>query len=237
MSKKKIAKEKLRIVEDDDQEQLPQIRKDILDITTNMKTDIYRMGELLVKAKKILGHGGFTIWIEENFEFSSQQANNFMNVYRHCLGRPELVKTIKASLLYQITSPGFPDDLREHILSNGKNLKKIKGKEFRKVYDNFKSGKLDLKSKEIKRLFKQNKNKAYEKEIADQITKLKKIKASIFVMTNKFRWPLHPVTQYADVNIEQMKQINELIAEIVGAIKDLKPGLDGQDTKATKLAA
>lgn len=237
MSKKKISKEKLRIVDDVDQEQLPQICKDILDITTNMKTDIYRIGELLVKAKKILKHGGFTEWIDTNFEFSSQQANNFMNVYRHCLGRPELVKTIKASLLYQITSPGFPEDLRKHILSNGKNLKRIKGKEFRKVYDKFKKGELDLESKEIKRLFKQNKNKAYEKEIADQIAKLKKIKASIFTMTNKFKWPLHPVTQYADVNIEQMKQINELIDEIVGAIKDLKPGFGGQDTKATKLVA
>jgi len=244
MKKKKVIKmkeykEKSRKAVQTDEDQLPQITYEIRNITTNMKTEIYRIGELLVQAKKILEHGEFKKWIKANFEFSYQKAHNFMNVYRHCLGRPELVKTIKASLLYKITSPGFPEDLREHIFENGKKLKSIKGKKFREVCIKFKRGELDLKSPEIKKLFRQNKrnavNKAYAREIDGQIAKLERLRESILLKTAKFQWPLHPETQEVDVEGDQLKHINELISEVVKAIKCLRPGHG--DIKTTKLAA
>lgn len=239
--KKKWFKKKLHQNVDTHSEQLPEIKNEICRITKTMKTDIYRIGELLVKAKKLLPQGAFGTWVDDNFEFSSQQANNFMNVYRHCLGRPDIVETIKASLLYKITAPKFPDDLREHILANGKKLKKIKNEEFKKVLSDFKNGKLELDSPEIKKLFRQNKRnsitEAYEKETDLCIKRLNKFKKSIISMMSKIQWPLHPKTQNIEIEGDQLKRIEILIKTIVNAVNSAHPAHDHRDKSEIKFAA
>jgi len=236
---KKITKRKPDDTENIDD--LVQIKEEILQINNNMKTNIYKIGELLVRAKNILEHGGFKTWVKDNFEFSFQQAHNFMNVYSNCLGNPEIVHTISSSILYLITSPHFPSDLREHIFENGKNMKKIKGKEFQEVYEKFKRGEIGLESQEIKKLFKQNKknavNRAYKKEIDDHIIKLRKLKKYILSGISKFQWPLHPETKDIEIEVDHIKHIKKLIIDIIEAAKGLKPRPVNDDTKRNKLAA
>ena len=69
------------------------------------------------EGKKLVGHGNFENWCKEKFSFSKQTANNFMNVYIRCLGRPEIVRTLNKSILYKLASPNFPDELRENLFS------------------------------------------------------------------------------------------------------------------------
>src|SRR4030042_185321 len=97
------------------EDRLGRIVKEVKHRVLICKKEIFNIGELLVEAKKIVGHGNFKKWIADTFDFSYETANNFMNVYNACLANPSLVGTIKASVLYQISSPGFPPDLREHL--------------------------------------------------------------------------------------------------------------------------
>lgn len=86
-------------------------------------------------------HGEFKDWIRgQKFDFSYQTANNFMKVYRTCLGSPHLVQTIPASILYQIDSTHFPRDLREFLFESADGLKEIKNKKIRDISKRVKKG-------------------------------------------------------------------------------------------------
>jgi len=219
----------------EDKSELSKIAMEIRSITGNVKTETYRLGELLVKAKEVVGHGKFKKWVKGNFEFSYQTAQNFMNVYRHCLGRPGLVKTIKASILYMIASPDFPKDLREHILENGKKLKKIKNKKLRDIYRRFKEGELDLESPEIKGLFKKNKRRVvdegYAEEISDRIGKIEKLTTTVLSITSKIEWPIHPSTKEVELEDDELKKVNQLLKKILNAVQSLRPGQKDQSEK------
>ncbi len=88
--------------------------------------EIFNIGELLINAKKVCQQNskGFKEWIGENFDFSYETANNFMNVYKYCMGFRKVALQISPSILYQLSSPSFPEELRKYLFENG-NLKKI----------------------------------------------------------------------------------------------------------------
>lgn len=221
--KKLLKKNTTDTVATDDK--LPLIVNKIRKITSSVKLEIYQIGKLLVEAKDIIKHGDFQKWIEDHFEFSHQAAVNFMNVYRCCLGRPDVVKTIKTSLLYQITAPGFPKDLREHIFKKKNQLNNIKNKKMHDIYLRFKNKELDLESPEVQQLFKKNKNKivnkTYNKKVAIQIGKIKKLRDTVLSKTAKFQWPVHPETNEVEVEDDQLEQAGKLIGEIVTSVNNL----------------
>ena len=80
-----------------------------------LKKQLLKIGGLLTEAKKITGHGNFQNWVEHNCDFSYQTANNFMNVYKQCYGFPDVVEAIPSSVLYTISAPKFPNELRQQI--------------------------------------------------------------------------------------------------------------------------
>ena len=126
---------------------LPDIVEEIYYRVRITKKEIFNIGELLVEAKQIVGHGNFKKWIADYFDFSYETAKNFMNVYAACLAEPDVVTTMKASVLYRISAPGFPEDLREYIFEQGDiSLSRV---------DDFwrkdKTGELDLESEEVRK--------------------------------------------------------------------------------------
>jgi hypothetical protein len=90
------------------------------------QNEIFNIGELLFSAKKICRQNqiGFKEWIKKNFEMSYETANNFMNVYKQCLGMREVAEKMPPSILYRISKPSFPDELREYLYDHG-NIEKI----------------------------------------------------------------------------------------------------------------
>jgi Tfp pilus assembly pilus retraction ATPase PilT len=140
MDPEKIREKRLALFKDDrdSDKQLPLMADEIRARGGVIKRQIYETGQVLTEAKDLMEHGKFKSWIrDQEFDFSYQTANNFMNVYRTCLGRPDIAQTIPLSILYQIAGKGFPKDLREFILVNAGGLKKIKSKEIRDIQKRF----------------------------------------------------------------------------------------------------
>jgi hypothetical protein len=75
---------------------------------------------MLTLAREILKENkkSFPDWVEENFDFKYHTAINFCNVYTSCVGYLANIQHVKPSILYKISSKGFPKDLREILLFN-----------------------------------------------------------------------------------------------------------------------
>jgi len=102
------------------------------------KQEIFNIGELLYEAKKIL-KDGFRKWIDDQFDFSYETAHNFMNVYKALFGHDQLVENVKSSILYKISAPSFPDDLREYLLTRG-GLREITNRKLDDLIGKYKEG-------------------------------------------------------------------------------------------------
>lgn len=173
---------------------LGEIIRQVNEKISNIKLKTFEIGCMLTAAKKIVEHGEFQKWIEDNFDFSYPTANNFMNVYRYCLGRPDLVVKMKPSILYQIASPKFPEDLREYIFENWNYLEEIKTKPLQEICTRFKNGEIDLDSPEVQQLvsYRQDldSHELYDHKIRKCLRKLENIcvefKKSVNSMKN---WP------------------------------------------------
>lgn len=105
------------------------------------KQEIFIIGELLCMAKRVCLQAtiGFQDWIKDNFDFSYETAKNFMNVHKQCMGFREMAIHIPTSILYKISEPSFPEELREHLITNG-NLEKMTNGHFKKLTQKYKKG-------------------------------------------------------------------------------------------------
>jgi len=117
------------------------------------KNEIFKIGELLCLAKNICKQEGtkFQEWILERFDFSYETAHNFMNVYIHCYGLRTVAMSVKASILYKIAAPSFPEELREYLFTQGR-LDKLTNKAFGKITAKYKEGGLEAIEEEVAEL-------------------------------------------------------------------------------------
>lgn len=106
---------------DDPEEQLKKIKSEIKARVKITAHEIFKIGELLQLAKRAcrIGKIHFKVWIQENFDFSYETANNFMNVHKQCLGMRSIAVKLPISILYKISSPSFPEELRDYLFTQG----------------------------------------------------------------------------------------------------------------------
>jgi hypothetical protein len=210
-----------------DEKQLPMILDEIHLRQINIKRDIYFIGGALTDAKKIVGHGNFKKWIEDNLDFSYSTANNLMRVYEVCLGRPEIVESFNPSVLYTMAAPGFPKDLRQYLFDNSDSLDEIENDKLKDIYTRFKSGDLDLDSPEVKNLVKYNKNlnnsELYKSQIKKNIEILKNLKNYVDNAAKKMDWPIWPSRKSTVFSKEEELEIHGLLEDILKCIKDRLP--------------
>jgi 1-aminocyclopropane-1-carboxylate deaminase/D-cysteine desulfhydrase-like pyridoxal-dependent ACC family enzyme len=126
------ALEKIRITGNfqfkSDKEKLGYLANEISINVKILNKHLIKIGELLTIAKEIAGHGNFQDWVKDDCDFSHETANNFMNVYKHCYGFPEIVERLRSSVLYTISAPKFPVEIRQLILEKliaPKSLKEL----------------------------------------------------------------------------------------------------------------
>jgi len=121
--------------------QLEGLKREIMIRVKITKNEIFKIGELLIHAKKICQQAGkgFQEWISNNLDFSYETAINFMNVYEHCLGQRKIAMNVKPSILYKISSPSFPDELRE-CLFDLEQLDKMTNGRLREITRRYKEG-------------------------------------------------------------------------------------------------
>lgn len=101
--------------------------------------EIFRIGELLCRAKKICKEQriSFKKWIEQSFDFSYETANNFKNVYKQCFGRISVAEKLPPSILYKLSAPNFPDRLREYLFDNA-NLEDMTNGRLERLVEKYK---------------------------------------------------------------------------------------------------
>lgn len=148
------------IPESEEDDFLELVLKEISLRFDSMCKQAYEIGGLLITIKRVLGKSGkreFGKWIEANLPFCQRTANNFMNVYRVCMGKPELATKFKKSILYKITSDNFPEELREELFANAKGIYEFKDKELASVQQKLINGEIDVDSHEVRNLIRNQK--------------------------------------------------------------------------------
>ncbi len=153
---KKIIKENEEYVAYDDKDKLTSISEEINHRSAAIKCHIFEIGRLLCEAKKHLKHGAFKGWIEDNLPFSYETSVNIKRVYTHCMGVPEMIEYYSPSHLYEICSPKFPGELREHLFENAAHGGFIEATktELIKTALKFRDGGIDLHSPELQNMLK-----------------------------------------------------------------------------------
>jgi hypothetical protein len=189
------------------------------------KRSIYEIGRLLTVAKSLVDHGEFKEWIAHNFDFSYATANNFMNVFKICIGSPEIVLTIKASILYSIAAPGFPEDLRSYILENGDLQCSVKG--LHEIAKQVKNGKIEPNGPEVDKLFKHKKYKdRYEKfniEKKRLFNSLKTFRDNASKVPKGSEWPILPGCYKTTLTNSEHDRLNRLKEELNILVHEMFP--------------
>jgi hypothetical protein len=135
------------------EEQLEALQGEIKTRIKITKNEIFKIGELLIYAKKLCQQEGkkFQEWIRDNFEFSYETANNFMNVYKHCLGVRSIAMNLSPSILYQISAPSFPDELRKYLFDT-EQLDEFTNGSLREITRRYKEGGFEAIKDDIEEL-------------------------------------------------------------------------------------
>lgn len=79
---------------------------------------IFEIGQRLIVVKERLGHGRFGSWLETEFEWSQDTANNFINVAKKFGKFPNFSEfDMAASALYMLAAPSTPEAARSEAIS------------------------------------------------------------------------------------------------------------------------
>jgi Protein of unknown function (DUF3102) len=159
-------------------EYLDLIKEELKVRSQGFKYQIYEMGKLLCEAKKILPHGQFQPWLDNNFEFGYRTAYNFMKVYRACIGHPEVVKYFNPSCLYVLSKPNFPKDLRDALFDGAKGPVDIKEKDLVQIAMKYRNGQIKTTDKEVQDLLKKQRDISLWEKYKIELEALNKLIAS-----------------------------------------------------------
>lgn len=124
-----------------DDEKLSRIVEVIKIRTKITALEAFKIGRLLHIAKSICNskHIRFRKWITENFDFSYETGINFVHVYQNCLGMVDVAVHLPLSLLYKISQPSFPKELREFLFTQ-QNISSITVVNLKDLSDRYKKG-------------------------------------------------------------------------------------------------
>lgn len=117
------------------------------------KNEIFKIGELLLTAKKLCQQKKkrFKQWIADNFDFSYETAVNFMNVFKNCLGFRDLAIKVPTSILYKISTPSFSDELKDYLFNQG-NISKLTNGKFKRLVEKFNEGGIEAIEDDVEKL-------------------------------------------------------------------------------------
>ena len=117
-----------------------------------MRREVFTIGELLYEARDIL-KGKFQKWIQENFDFSYDTANNIIHVYQCCGAHKDLVKNLNPTFLYRLSAPSFPEELRESLFAQG-NLENMKLEHLKALLTEYKEKGFEAIKDKLDKIFK-----------------------------------------------------------------------------------
>lgn len=202
----------------DNENQLPLLVDEIKSRQHRIKNDLRVIGGLLVESKELVGHGEFEKFVEDNFDFSISTARNLMNVFIQCGAYPEIFDQINSTVLYQISAPNFPDELRKFMLNNTKLLDNINNKKVADIGKRFAKGEIDIESNEVQSLLKYSRKndaiKFYQNEVENLIKSISEHHKLLGKFIDNIDWPIHPDKNKTILTKKQKKMIDKLASEI-----------------------
>lgn len=120
------------------------IHTDVTTRLTNIKRDAFHIGELLCKAKKILPHGKFRLWIlcffGNNLPYST--ASLYMRIYEVFKDHPGSVDYFPSKCMLILTHKDFPLKVLQYIKENAHKFDNKSLKHIGEVYNLWKKGKI-----------------------------------------------------------------------------------------------
>ncbi len=84
--------------------------------------------------------------------YSKSAVASYMQIYRLCCGRPELVEAIKTTHLQIICARKFPEDLREEIFDRGDMNGTVE--QLKDIAEKVRAGELNVKSNKVQFLLR-----------------------------------------------------------------------------------
>ncbi len=79
--------------------------------------DIIEIGRDLISAKERIGHGGFGVWLEAEFQMSDSAATKFMQVADRFGDKNVIITDLKPSILYMLAAPSVPEPVIAQVTS------------------------------------------------------------------------------------------------------------------------
>jgi hypothetical protein len=116
------------------------------------------IGDRLTKCQKLVGHGGWLLWLDREFGWSDRTALNFMRLAE--LAKSETVSDLKLSMraLYLLAAPSTPTEVRDEIVERARAGETIPVAEVKRVIDRAKTKPGRTKTKTKTKTSKTNKS-------------------------------------------------------------------------------
>ena len=90
---------------------LMELADEIRALSKQTRESVIAIGNKLIEAKELVGHGNFLPWIETEFKWSESTANNFMQVAIKSVKFTDLADlNVPISALYLLAAPNTPDE-------------------------------------------------------------------------------------------------------------------------------
>ncbi|MEX0983922.1 MAG: DUF3102 domain-containing protein [Actinomycetota bacterium] len=96
--------------------ELAQITPRVRQLLNRSARDILAVGVDLLRAKELIPHGQFGLWLESEFALSHRSANQFMSAARR-FAEVEAAANLPAGVLLELASPGVPGELVDAVLN------------------------------------------------------------------------------------------------------------------------
>lgn len=144
--------------------ELKQIEDGIKKCKTTIALNILEIGDMLIRAKEITGHGYFRTWLDENVDMSYRMANNCMRASRAFpSSNRKSISHLTGTAVMLLAE--LPDEQRESYV-DGSDIEKMSTRELRELV------KRERHNAKVKSLFATNEKEAWT-EISVDVDSLK----------------------------------------------------------------
>src|SRR5690554_2757430 len=109
------------------------------DLERRTSESIIEMGQHLIEVKAAIGHGNFLPWLEAEFEWSASTATKMMQVAETFGGKNVTVTNLGAKVLYALSAPSTPDEVRVEFTELAALGQKVTHKAVKERIDQVKS--------------------------------------------------------------------------------------------------
>jgi hypothetical protein len=100
--------------------------------------DVLEIGRRLAECKRIVGHGHFGSWLQQEFGWTDRTARNFISVYELSKSKSENFSdlSLPVSGLYLLAAPSTPEEARDEIIARAESGETISSAEVKDIVEN-----------------------------------------------------------------------------------------------------